>query len=114
MAFPTAVNDQITDSVTQSNLTALGDAPAFALGTVYQSLAHAAALAMHNAVAHQQQWLTLQTAVTAQAVCSVLDTGAKAGDADRLAETVAALLPKTGKASPGAATKGAAAPKKGS
>ena len=27
MAFPTAVNDQITDSVTQANVKVLGDAP---------------------------------------------------------------------------------------
>ncbi|WP_295367175.1 RebB family R body protein, partial [uncultured Stenotrophomonas sp.] len=30
MAFPTAVNDQITDSVTQANTRVLGDAPAVA------------------------------------------------------------------------------------
>ncbi|MGV8520989.1 RebB family R body protein, partial [Pseudomonas aeruginosa] len=39
MSFPTAVNDQLTDAVTQSNAKVLGQAPALALGTVYQTIA---------------------------------------------------------------------------
>ncbi|HHN3531815.1 TPA: RebB family R body protein, partial [Pseudomonas aeruginosa] len=35
MSFPTAVNDQITDAVTQSNVKVVGEAPAMALGTIY-------------------------------------------------------------------------------
>ena len=49
MAFPTAVNDQITDSVSQANLKVLGDAPAMALGNLYQATAQALANAAHNA-----------------------------------------------------------------
>ena len=30
MAFPTAVNDQITDAVTHSNIKVIGEAPVFA------------------------------------------------------------------------------------
>ena len=41
MAFPTAVNDQITDSVTQSNLSVVGESPAVALSTLYQVSAQA-------------------------------------------------------------------------
>lgn len=37
MAFPS--NDQITDAVTQTNVKVLGDAPALALGSLYQSVA---------------------------------------------------------------------------
>ncbi|MCO2331148.1 R body protein RebB-like protein, partial [Pseudomonas aeruginosa] len=37
MSFPTAVNDQITDAVTQSNVKVVGEAPAMALGTIYQT-----------------------------------------------------------------------------
>ena len=40
MAYVTAVNAQITDAVTQTNVKVIGDAPAMAMGTIYQSLAH--------------------------------------------------------------------------
>jgi hypothetical protein len=62
MAYPTAVNNQITDSVTQANVKVLGDAPAIAMGNLYQATAQALANAAHNATTAQQQ-----TNVTAQA-----------------------------------------------
>ncbi|GAA6144970.1 RebB family R body protein [Thalassolituus maritimus] len=62
MAFPTAVNDQITDSTTQSNTKVLADAPAMAIGSLYQATMQALANAAHNATTAQQQ-----AAVTAQA-----------------------------------------------
>ena len=40
-AVPTAVNGQITDAVTQTNTKILGEAPAMAMGNLYQSTAHA-------------------------------------------------------------------------
>ncbi|TWB82404.1 RebB family R body protein [Nitrospirillum amazonense] len=49
MAFPTAVNSQITDSVTQANTKVVGEAPAMALGTVEQTVANSAALLAENA-----------------------------------------------------------------
>ena len=65
MAFPTAVNDQITDSVTQANVKVLGDAPAMAMGSLYQATAHALANAAHNATnAQQQSYVTGQSATT--------------------------------------------------
>jgi hypothetical protein len=65
MAFPTSVNDQITDSVTQANLKVLGDAPAIALGNLYQATAQALANAAHNATSSQQQnYVTAQAATT--------------------------------------------------
>jgi hypothetical protein len=66
MAFPTAVNDQITDSVTQANVKVLGDAPAIAMGNLYQATAQALANAAHNATnAQQQSYITAQAATTA-------------------------------------------------
>ena len=53
MADPTLVNGQVTDSVTQANVKVLGDAPAVAMGTSYQTLGHSTGLAMQNAVAAQ-------------------------------------------------------------
>ena len=66
MAFPTSVNDQITDSVTQANTKVLGDAPAVAMGNLFQATAQALANAAHNATSSQQQ-----TNVTAQAATTM-------------------------------------------
>ncbi|CAN2040121.1 Killing trait domain-containing protein [Candidatus Magnetomoraceae bacterium gMMP-15] len=68
MAFPTAVNDQITDSVTQANVKVLGDAPAIAMGNLYQATAQALANAAHNATTSQQQTNMMAQAVTTQGV----------------------------------------------
>ena len=38
MAMPTPVNGMITDAVTQTNVKVLGEAPAMAMGAIYQSL----------------------------------------------------------------------------
>ena len=62
MAFPTSVNNQITDSITQVNTKVLGDAPAMAMGNLYQAIAQALANAAHNATTSQQQ-----SNITAQA-----------------------------------------------
>ena len=66
MAFPTAVNNQITDSVTQANVQVLGVAPSLALGNLYQATGQALSNAANNATNAQQQ-----TAVTAQAATTM-------------------------------------------
>ncbi len=66
MAYPTAVNSQITDAVTQANVKVLGDAPAIALGNLYQATAQALSNAAHNATTAQQQ-----AAITAQAATTM-------------------------------------------
>ncbi|CAN2040122.1 Killing trait domain-containing protein [Candidatus Magnetomoraceae bacterium gMMP-15] len=68
MAFPTAVNDQITDSVTQANVKVLADAPAIAMGNLYQATAQALANAAHNATTSQHQTNMMVQAVTTQGV----------------------------------------------
>ncbi|MBX3588418.1 MAG: RebB family R body protein [Ramlibacter sp.] len=72
MAFPTAVNSQITDAVTQANVKVLGDAPAMALGNLYQATAQALANAAHNATSAQQQAGVLAQAVTTRCVQTLL------------------------------------------
>jgi len=62
MAFPTAVNSQITDSITQVNTKVLGDAPAVAIGNLMMATSQALSNAAHNATTGQQN-----TGVTAQA-----------------------------------------------
>jgi hypothetical protein len=71
MAFPTSVNDQITDAVTQANVNVLGDAPAIAMGTLYQTLAHTAGILFENAVTAQQQQNTLAMAAMNQGIMQI-------------------------------------------
>ena len=71
MAFPTAVNSQITDSVTQANTKVLGDAPAVAMGNLYQATAQALANAAHNATSSQQQTNVTAQAATTQGVSTL-------------------------------------------
>lgn len=72
MAFPTAVNSQITDAVTQANVKVLGDAPAMAMGSLYQAVAQAIANAAQNATNAQQQNFVLAEAVTTRCVQTLL------------------------------------------
>jgi hypothetical protein len=71
MAFPTAINDQITDSVTQSNVKVLGDAPAIAMSNLNQATAEALSNAARNATAAQQQSPISAQAATTQGVASL-------------------------------------------
>ncbi|GGA02157.1 RebB family R body protein [Dyella caseinilytica] len=89
MAFPTSVNDQITDAVTQSNVKVVGEAPAMALGSIYQSMAHSTGILFQNAVAAQQQQNTLTQAATNQGVMQIysVDTTAAAGASEKVAQT---------------------------
>jgi hypothetical protein len=76
MAYPTSVNDQITDSVTQTNVQVVASAPSIAMGNLYQATAQALANAAHNAtMAQQQMYVTAQAAATAGvALLYALDT----------------------------------------
>jgi hypothetical protein len=78
MAFPTHVNSQITDSITQANTKVLGDAPAIAMGNLYQATAQALANAAHNATNSQQQSFVTSQAATTMGVTTLyaLDTAA--------------------------------------
>ena len=89
MAFPTTVNDQITDAVTQSNVKVVGEAPAMALGSIYQTMAHSTGILFENAVAAQQQQNTLTQAAANQGVMQIytLDTTAAAGASEKVAQT---------------------------
>lgn len=89
MAIPTAVNGQITDAVTQSNVKVLGDAPAMAMGSIYQSLAHSTSILYENAVSSQQQLAIAAQAATNQGVIQIysLDTMAAAAATSKLGQS---------------------------
>ena len=78
MAFPTSLNSAITDSVTQANVQVLGDAPAIAMGNLFQAAAQALANAALNATNAQQQNFALAEAVTANCVQALLGSGVTA------------------------------------
>lgn len=88
MAFPTAINDQITDSVTQANTKVLGDAPAMAMGNLFVATGQALSNAAHNATNNQQQSYVTMQASTTQAVSTLLSvdtasSGVATTDIDR-------------------------------
>lgn len=68
MAIPTAVNGQITDSVTQSNVEVLASSPAEAMGNLYLTTSNALSLAAQNATSNQQNINSLTEAVTTKCV----------------------------------------------
>lgn len=77
MAYPTAVNNQITDSISQANTKVLGDSPAMSLGELYVATSQALSNAAHNATTNQQQsGLTAQaTNVMGVSTLYSVDTG---------------------------------------
>ena len=79
MALPTPVNGQITDAVTQSNVKVLGDAPAMAMGAIYQSLAHSTGILYENAASSQQQLAIAAQAATNQGVIQIYSVDTMAG-----------------------------------
>jgi len=74
------VNGQITDAVTQSNVKVVGEAPAMALGNVYQSASHSTGLMFENAINAQSQQNILAQTATTQGVMQIysMDTVADA------------------------------------
>lgn len=71
MAYPTAINSQITDAITQTSVQNLGSASALSFGQFAQSTAHALSLAAHNATLGQQHLAILSQAVIAQGVALI-------------------------------------------
>jgi Killing trait len=78
MAKDTPVNSQITDAVTQSNLTVLGNAPAQSMATAYQLLAQSVGVSMQNAVANQQNMNTIDSAIVSQGISLLFNLDAAA------------------------------------
>lgn len=72
MAFPTPVNDLITDSIASTNVEVVSLSPAISMGELYQSTSQALSLAAHNATNAQQQGFVTSQAVTAVSVARLL------------------------------------------
>ncbi len=62
------VNEQVTDAVTQTNVSVLAEAPAQAIASLYQVASHSNGLAMENAVSNQQNMNQLNSVIVAEAI----------------------------------------------
>ncbi|AXE34818.1 RebB family R body protein [Chromobacterium phragmitis] len=88
MAEHTAVNDQITDAVTQVNVKVLAESPAMAMGSIYQTMAHSTGILFENAVSAQQQQNTLTQAAANMGVMQIysMDTMAGAAGTEKVSQ----------------------------
>jgi hypothetical protein len=88
MAYNTDVNSQITDAVTQANVNVLAQAPAVALGSLFQSMAHSSGVLFQNAVSAQQQQNTLSQAASNMGVMQIysVDTMADAASTEKVSQ----------------------------
>lgn len=69
---PTTVNAQIVDAVSTTNATVIGEAPGFAMGTVYQAAAQSASRMMQNNASAQQSLQQVNVAVVSTAVAYLI------------------------------------------
>lgn len=78
--MPKKESQQITDAVTEVNVMVVADAPAIAMGNIYQSAAHATGLMFENSVHAQNNSFILSGAATSQGVMQIysVDTVADA------------------------------------
>ena len=65
------VNAQVTDAITQTGTTVVGEAPAMAMGTLYQSMAHASGLALSNSTSNQHNLNQLNPSIVSQAIAMI-------------------------------------------
>ena len=75
MALPTPVNGQITDAVTQGNVSVLANAPAMAMSSIYQSSAHSIGILYQNSVQAQMAASISAQAATNQGVMQIYSAG---------------------------------------
>ncbi|NER35325.1 MAG: hypothetical protein F6J93_15190 [Oscillatoria sp. SIO1A7] len=66
------VNSQVTDAVTQTNVTVLGESPSQSMGLVYQSMAQSISLLMQNGVSTQGGMQQINAAVIATACREIM------------------------------------------
>ena len=73
------VNGQITDAITQTNVKVLGEAPAMAMGSLYQTIGNSVAMAAANAVYAQQQANVTYQAASTMGVAKLLSLSITSG-----------------------------------
>jgi hypothetical protein len=78
MASPTPTNYQISDAIAIAGVATQAQAPTVALGTIYQSLAHATGILLANGNATYQQGSTLSQAGSNQGIMQMYSVGTAA------------------------------------
>lgn len=96
MALPTGVNAQITDAVTQSHVKAVSEAPAQAVTSLYERLAHSVGTVFEHAVSTPSSPATPAQAGAVQTHSAGTTAGtvekiAQAGATDNLASLLTVL-----------------------
>ena len=66
-----AVQEQITDAVTQANVKVVAEAPAMAMGSLYQTMSHSTGLMFENSVNSQNQQNMISQAATTQGIMQI-------------------------------------------
>ncbi|GBF82098.1 RebB family R body protein [Aphanothece sacrum] len=99
MTETATVNSQITDAVTQTNVSVVGEAPAQSMAMVYQSMAHSMSLLMQNSVLAQGGMQQINSAVVATACQRIMTLPSQ--------KAAPMLLPSSGQGQlPGGGTSG--------
>lgn len=80
MAFPSAVNDQVTDSVTQANTKVVDQSPALVMGNLMIAASQALGNAASNAVAEQQNATATSNEVVNEGIDTLLAINAATGN----------------------------------
>lgn len=80
MAFPTAVNSQTTDSVTQTNVEVVSLSPAVAMGNLYTATSQALGNAAHVATQAMQQGSLVYQSATLVGVSMLYVVGKQIAD----------------------------------
>ncbi len=83
------VSAQITDAITQTNVQVVADAPAMAMGSLYQTAAHSTGLMFANAVTAQNNQNILSQTATSMGVMQIYSVDTIA-DAISIAEMLQA------------------------
>ncbi|WP_299593305.1 RebB family R body protein [uncultured Tateyamaria sp.] len=88
MGNQTPLTSQITDAVAQSDVEVVGEAPAIAMGTSFQTMAHATGSLFETAVVTAQQQDAVCQAASNQGVMQLysLDTIATAGATTKISQ----------------------------
>ena len=74
MSEDSYINSQVTDAIGQTSLKVLGEAPAEAVGILYQQMAHSVGLALQNVIAQQQHSYSIHNAITLAASRQLITT----------------------------------------
>ncbi|CAB3771842.1 RebB like protein [Burkholderia sp. MSh2] len=90
------VNEQVTDAVTQTNVSVVAGSPAQALGTLYQMFSQAVGISAQNMTQQQAALNQISNAVVSKAVAMILSVEASPKPASGGAAQAPTAGPQTG------------------